>query len=36
MKWLAIIAVWAMLGVIYAGQIYFEVRSQKGRADRDS
>jgi two-component system LytT family sensor kinase len=27
-KWLAIIAVWAMLGVIYAGPIYFEVRSE--------
>ncbi len=28
MKWAAIIAVWAMLGVIYAGPIYFEVRSE--------
>ncbi len=28
MKWLAIVAVWAMLGVIYAGPIYFEVRSE--------
>lgn len=27
-KWLAIIATWAMLGVIYAGPIYFEVRSE--------
>jgi two-component system, LytTR family, sensor kinase len=27
MKWLAIIAVWAVLGVIYAGPIYFEVRA---------
>src|SRR5215203_2453342 len=27
-KWLAIIAAWAMLGVIYAGPIYFEVRSE--------
>ena len=28
MKWGAIIAAWAMLGVIYAGPIYFEVRSE--------
>ncbi len=28
MKWVAIIAVWAMLGVIYAGPIYFEVRAE--------
>ena len=27
-KWAAIVAVWAMLGVIYAGPIYFEVRSE--------
>jgi signal transduction histidine kinase len=27
-KWVAIVAVWAMLGVIYAGPIYFEVRSE--------
>src|ERR1044071_3379638 len=27
-KWLAIIAAWAVLGVIYAGPIYLEVRSQ--------
>jgi len=27
-KWVAIIAAWAMLGVIYAGPIYLEVRSQ--------
>jgi two-component sensor histidine kinase len=27
-KWLAIIAAWAMLGFIYAGPIYLEVRSQ--------
>ena len=27
-KWLAIIAVWAVLGVIYAGPIYFEVRAE--------
>ncbi|HEU4768980.1 MAG TPA: histidine kinase [Pyrinomonadaceae bacterium] len=27
-KWIAIIAVWAMLGVIYAGPIYFEMRSE--------
>ena len=27
-KWLAIIAIWAMLGVIYAGPIYLEVRSE--------
>ena len=28
MKWAAIIAAWAMLGVLYAGPIYFEVRSE--------
>jgi two-component system, LytTR family, sensor kinase len=28
-KWLAIIAVWAMLGVIYAGPIYMEVRAEQ-------
>ena len=28
MKWVAIIAVWAILGVIYAGPIYFEVRAE--------
>ncbi|HKR15562.1 MAG TPA: histidine kinase [Pyrinomonadaceae bacterium] len=28
MKWVAIVAVWAMLGVIYAGPIYFEVRAK--------
>jgi two-component system LytT family sensor kinase len=27
-KWLAIIAAWAMLGVIYAGPIYLDVRSE--------
>ncbi|HJP93224.1 MAG TPA: histidine kinase [Pyrinomonadaceae bacterium] len=27
-KWFAIVAIWAMLGVIYAGPIYFEVRSE--------
>ena len=27
-KWAAIVAVWAMLGVIYAGPIYYEVRSE--------
>ena len=27
-KWVAIIAVWAVLGVIYAGPIYFEVRAE--------
>jgi hypothetical protein len=27
-KWAAIVVVWAMLGVIYAGPIYFEVRSE--------
>src|ERR1044072_637277 len=27
-KWLAIIAVWALLGVLYAGPIYYEVRSE--------
>ncbi len=27
-KWAAIVAVWAMLGVIYAGPIYFEVRAE--------
>ncbi|HEU5132795.1 MAG TPA: hypothetical protein VFT26_11850, partial [Pyrinomonadaceae bacterium] len=29
MKWLAIVAVWAMLGVIYAAPIYIEVRSEQ-------
>jgi two-component sensor histidine kinase len=29
MKWLVIIAVWAVLGVIYAGPIYLEVRTAK-------
>lgn len=28
-KWAAIIAAWAMLGVIYAGPIYLEVRAEK-------
>lgn len=28
LKWVAIVAVWAMLGVIYAGPIYFEMRSE--------
>jgi two-component system LytT family sensor kinase len=28
-KWIAIIAVWAMLGVIYAGPIYMEVRAEQ-------
>src|SRR5829696_851662 len=33
MKWGAIIAAWAMLGIIYAGPIYLEVRSaQMGHA----
>lgn len=27
-KWAAIVAVWAMLGVIYAGPVYFEVRTE--------
>ena len=27
-KWAAIVAVWAMLGVIYAGPVYFEVRAE--------
>jgi len=27
-KWVAIVAVWAALGVIYAGPIYFEVRAE--------
>ncbi|HEX6044568.1 MAG TPA: histidine kinase [Pyrinomonadaceae bacterium] len=27
-KWIAIVAIWAMLGVIYAGPIYLEVRSE--------
>ncbi len=27
-KWAAIVAVWVMLGVIYAGPIYFEVRAE--------
>src|ERR1041385_1982280 len=27
-KWAAIVAVWAMLGVIYAGPIYLEVRAE--------
>jgi two-component system, LytTR family, sensor kinase len=27
-KWLAVIAVWAVLGVIYAGPIYFEMRAE--------
>ena len=27
-KWVAIVGVWAMLGVIYAGPIYYEVRSE--------
>jgi two-component system, LytTR family, sensor kinase len=29
MKWPAIIAAWAILGVLYAGPIYLEVRSEK-------
>ena len=28
MKWLAIVAIWAALGVIYAGPIYFEMRAE--------
>jgi two-component sensor histidine kinase len=28
-KWLAIVGVWAMLGVIYAGPIYLEVRAEQ-------
>lgn len=28
MKWLAIIAVWAILGIIYAGPIYFETKAE--------
>jgi len=27
-KWVAIVAVWAVLGIIYAGPIYFEVRAE--------
>jgi len=27
-KWITVIAVWAMLGLIYAGPIYFEVRAE--------
>src|SRR5688572_1274117 len=27
-KWLAIVGIWALLGVIYAGPIYYEVRSE--------
>ena len=27
-KWVAVVAIWAMLGVLYAGPIYFEVRSE--------
>jgi hypothetical protein len=27
-KWAAIVAIWTMLGVIYAGPIYFEVRAE--------
>jgi hypothetical protein len=27
MKWLAIVAIWAVLGVIYAAPIYIEVRA---------
>ena len=27
-KWAAIVAAWAMLGVMYAGPIYYEVRSE--------
>ena len=29
MKWLAIVAVWALLGVLYAAPIYFEVRAEQ-------
>jgi len=29
LKWVGIIAVWAVLGVIYAGPIYLEVRAEK-------
>jgi signal transduction histidine kinase len=28
MRWLAVIAVWALLGVIYAGPIYFETQAE--------
>src|SRR5688500_10558035 len=28
LKWIAIVAVWAMLGVIYAGPMYFEMRAE--------
>jgi len=28
MKWLTVVGVWAVLGVIYAGPIYFEMRSE--------
>jgi signal transduction histidine kinase len=28
MKWLTVVAVWVMLGVIYAGPIYFELRAE--------
>lgn len=33
LKWLVIVAIWAMLGVLYAGPIYFEVRSAKMNHD---
>src|SRR6186713_3145392 len=29
MKWLAVVAVWAILGVIYAAPIYIEVRAEQ-------
>jgi len=29
MKWLAVVAVWAMLGVIYAAPVYVEVRAEQ-------
>lgn len=29
MKWLVIVAVWALLGVLYAAPIYFEVRAEQ-------
>jgi len=29
MKWLAVVAVWAMLGVIYAAPVYIEVRAEQ-------
>ena len=28
-KWLAVVAIWTLLGIIYAGPIYFEVRAER-------